>query len=233
MKALLWTLSILLSFSVTAQERVFSIGPQLSTNGSGLYSTLQLDPLQKRDISTTLHFQLSNLTHQKETKIKSDLLPSPDKYTYGKARRAFHLSAAVGLEKNIIPVNKNAVGLSFGLSIGPDLAVTRPVYVFVIDYSVNENSRQELMKYNREVHNDQPNIQGDAGWTYGFSELQFRAGLDARFYTKINFDRDFSSRTILAGLDVQAYTKDLGMMLDSRNRIFSSLFISYQFGSKP
>lgn len=233
MKGLTWVILMLFSITAMGQEGIFSIGPQVSTNGYGLRGSLASFTMQDHTFSSAFHAELSTLRHIKETKVKSNILPSPDKYVYGKAKRAFHLSIGYGLEHTISAMTVNEPGVSIGWSLSPDFAFTRPVYVYVIDYRINENARQQLTKYTRDVHNEQSNIQGDAGWTYGFKDIQFTPGIDLSFYTKISFHKNFSTRTVMAGVDINAYTRDLGVMLDAKNQVFTSLFISYQLGNKP
>jgi hypothetical protein len=212
-------------------KKTFNIGPQLKTNGFGLLSSIDLGTIHSTP--TSLDIGISTLKHVKEVKVRSLVLPNPYPYVYGKANRAFEINTSLSVYHTLGHSKLHKPSIRIGASLGPSFAITRPVYVYVIDYDANENSKQSLQRYNEQVHQDQSSIQGDAGWSYGFSELKAYAGIHLSLFTQIGQQRDFSQRRICTGVNVDIYPSDLKLMIANNNQVFTSLFISYQIGTNP
>ncbi len=212
-------------------KKTFNIGPQLKTNGYGILSSFDLGNI--KSTPSSLDIGISTLKHVKEVKVRSLTLPNPYPYVYGKANRAFEINSSFTLYRVLGHSKLHKPSIRVGASLGPSLAITRPVYVYVIDYDVNENSKQSLQRYDAKVHQDQSSIQGDAGWSYGFSELKAYAGVHLSLFTQIGQQRDFSQRRVSMGVNFDYYPSDLKLMIANNNQLFTSLFISYQIGTNP
>ncbi len=214
---------------LSGEKPSFSAGPYLKTNGFGLSSEFSI--LQEQRNQFGVHLSLSNLKHSKEVKVQNGIIPNPIPYVYGKAKRALQFNTAWAWLRETSVNSNHSPRLFTGFEVGPSIAILRPVQVYFLELDQQENPRQVLRKYDQNVHAQQEYILGDGGWTKGFSDLEINIGIHSAIYLQLDGERDFRYRGLRAGLSIDYYPKDLGILYNNDNRLFGSLFLSYQFGS--
>ena len=172
--------------------------------------------------------EMTRLTCQK---VQNGIIPNPVPYVYGKAHRALQFNSAFFWAHETSSSNRHSPKLYIGMEAGPSFAILRPVNVYFLELDQQENPRQVLREYDQEVHNQQEYILGDGGWTKGFNDLSLRAGIHTAVFIQLDGERDFRFRGLRTGLSVDYYPQDLQILYNNDNRLFGTLFLSYQIGS--
>lgn len=209
----------------------FSIGPQVKLNGIGLYSNLSFKTAKSTYRQPGIDLTISNLRDSRENKTKSDLIPNPQSFIYGKKNRVFNINPSLNYKVQAGNAFNNSPIVSYGVSVGPSFAFTRPVYVYIVEFAKNENARPMLHEYDDAVHAHPETIQGDAGWTKGFSNLTSYTGIKASVYGELMRNRDFSERVLTVGAELLYYPQGIEIMHGIRNHAFATLFFAYQFSA--
>ena len=217
------------TFPVAAQmsysPSVFTMGPEIRTNGLGLAASVELTENKKN--STALSFGLYTLHHAKEVKVKNEQIFNPRPYVYGKTNRAFTFHTSYNYQHKFGVANRLAPSMFTGVELGLNSAFLRPVYLIITG---SETEPPSIRKYDPSVHTDQSKIMGDGGWSKGFNELSPELGLHAAIYLQMDWDQDYVLKRLKTGISADYFFRDLNIMYGNQNQLFGSLFVSYQLG---
>lgn len=164
-------------------------------------------------------------------KVYSTDLPSPGPFHLGKAKRLIQGNVAASWELRMSEANPQSYGLAFGFETGLALAALRPVYVYFLELDQRDHYIQTLRRYTQEVHEQHEQVHGDAGWSRGFSEMTYTAGIHTAVYTELARDNDLLFQRFRLGYSVDYYPSDLRLILDRQNQWFMAINLSYEIGA--
>lgn len=208
-------------------ERTFSLN--LHTNGWGIgyrYGD-RVNVFEKK----IYEVDFSILKHSKEVKSSSSWFSS-DAFVFGKLNAVFDLRAGIGKQNEIFSKrDPGTVSVKYFYTVGPSIAILKPIYYEIIDYANDSMYRITLEKFNPGIHTS-GEINGKASFFEGIDEIKVVPGA----YVKAGFNFEFSqSENILHALEVgaafQAYTKSLEIMdVDDNQQFLFSLYVCYRIG---
>lgn len=208
-------------------ERTISLN--LTTNGWGLgyrYGN-RINFFEKR----IYEFDFSIIKHSKEVKSSSVLFDS-DSFVFGKLNNVFDFRFGIGKQNEIFSKrDPGSVSVKYFYTIGPCIALKKPIYYEIINYVSDTISAITEEKFNAKIHTS-GDIKGKASFFTGFDELKIVPGA----YIKAGFNFEFSqSETIIHALELgamfQAYTNSLEIMaVDDNQQFLFTLFVSYRLG---
>ncbi|MBR9861516.1 hypothetical protein GYB22_12395 [bacterium] len=216
------------SFAQSGDGAQFTLGPMVKTNGFGLSGSGYFH--QEVKTAHGFSFQISSLKHSREFRIQNQLSISPKTYFYGKLNRAFQFNPSYQFIIKEGVSGRNAASLSYGFEIGPSFAFTRPVYLIVMDLSKDEGPTPMVEQYDPAIHSNQDEILGDAGWTKGFNSMQLNTGIHIATFFNLDWNQDYFRKRLNTGISLDYYFRDLQLMHKNQNRVFGSIFITYQLG---
>jgi hypothetical protein len=175
-----------------------------------------------------------NMKHPKEIKmVNSMLLIDAKSYVYGKLNHFFILQTGIGRQRilNEKPY-WGGVEVRYFYSFGPVLGITKPVYLYIFDFS-DALIKQHLEKYDPEKH-FYDNIYGRGPFMKGMKELSLYPGINAKF--GFNFEHGVertNTRALEAGVMLSAFLREVQIMSFTKNySIFTNLYIQYHFGKR-
>jgi hypothetical protein len=174
------------------------------------------------------------LKHPKEVKMVNSLLfMNAKSYVYGKKNFFFLIETSIGKQKilNEKPYWGGVEVRSF-YSIGPVLGFTKPVYLYIFDFSGTSIS-QRLEKYNPELH-FYDNIYGRGPFMKGIDEIKLHPGLHFKLGLNIEHGtNDETVNSIEAGAMLNVFLKPVEIMGFTQNDfLFINLYIQYHLGKR-
>ena len=178
-----------------------------------------------------VEFQILNLKHPKEVKLKIEGNAGTKGFYYGKLFNVFVLRSGFGLQQTLYErAERKSVEVRMSYSIGPSLAFQKPVFLYVL----KENFFDPVVeRYDPEVH-DLNNIAGRAPFLYGLNNLSINPG----GYAKLGFSFEFGEysnevKAVETGVIADVYP--LGMQLMANNpkefAVFT-FYVSFYLGKK-
>lgn len=219
-------------------ESSFSGGLTFHTNGWGINARYE----NHRNVKTRIIYDfdlLFTVRHPKEVRVVRSQ-PQYDNarpFVYGKKNHLMMLRPQMGLQ-HIIADKQEFLGIkiAFNWSVGPGLALLKPVYLEVQD--IREVSggivildEIVIQRYDPDRHS-QPRIYGGASFFEGLGEIALMMG--GSFKAGLEFDLAKSSEDILAlelGVMVDAFPGEVPIFAKIDNkRVFVNLFATGRFG---
>jgi len=164
-------------------------GPVLRTNGLGATFGMR-----KSSKQTTRVYQFDLVTHKhsRELKIVNQSIQNPRPYVFGKLYRTAIARANIGLEHPLIKRNDwNRLGMNANIMVGANLGMLRPVYLDIYyrrNNDVGDDIRSE--RYDPELHTYQEGIIGYSDKKRGWSDMEYRMGLNAQLAFDLQWTGD-------------------------------------------
>jgi hypothetical protein len=215
------------------QQRVFlrnekSFGIQLNSDGLGFgYRVANRTNNLNKNI---LEFELGTIKHPKEYKFTSYYNGST--FVFGKKNFPMYLRASIGRQRELYEkADLGGVSIRFLYSVGPTLAVYKPIYYEMVYFMPDLSAVIVKEKFHSGIAIPEE-IYKKASFFKGFDEIGVIPGVFAK--TGITFEYSKQDKIIHAievGANVNAYLKEIPIMATNNNRaVFLSLFVSYRFG---
>lgn len=215
-------------------RREYNIYPKIHSEGWGLgFRWGQNNTVNSQRF---IDFHITNMKHPKEIKSSNSYyFEDARSYVYGKQH--YVLMARLGFGSMKVLNEKpywGGVDLRHFWSIGPSIAMAKPVYLYVIDDSSYMYSYYlNLERYNPEIHNPN-NIYGRGPFFQGFSESRFYPGIS--FSTGLSFEFGHEKqvvRFVETGVNVDLFFKGIPIMAFNKNEnYFITFYLSYHFGRR-
>ncbi|PLW92212.1 MAG: hypothetical protein C0592_11955 [Marinilabiliales bacterium] len=183
-----------------------------------------------------IDFHINNMKHPKEIRTSNSFyFEDARSYVYGK--QYYLLMARLGFGSMRVLNEKpywGGIDLRHFWSIGPTIAMAKPIYLYVIDDSSYLYSYYlRLEKYNPGVHNTS-NIYGRGPFFKGIGESKFYPGLT--FSTGLSFEfgnEKTSVRFLEVGATADLFFKSIPIMAYNENeQYFITFYLSYHFGRR-
>jgi hypothetical protein len=243
----LFLLGVIISLSVQAQKKAHEMDPQdyqykheasggirVQTNGVTLYAQYGWI----KDIYRTRLLQIDytyNINYT-DKKLKAKSQNSRD-YFFGVQNKFHAIRISYGLMRNIADkANRNGVRLSFIFFGGFSLGLLKPYYLDLWHSSDTgpkvTHEGYSTANENRFLDND--SIQGAAPIRYGLNKMEPVPGLNLR--TGLNFDwgtKDAFVKSLEAGILLDAYYKQLPLMVNNHNHFYQiAFYLSFHLGKR-
>jgi hypothetical protein len=236
--AFLLLLALLLASSVLhgqgeksyLHDKEYNFGVLAHTKGAG--GTLQFSSLARGNYRL-LDFGIYSVKSPREAKLPNEILAQSRPYVFGKQYQPVIVQAAIGQRRVLAEkINQQSVRVNLNWSLGPTLAVLKPVY-----YEVNTNAEPGTRKkYQRFSISDiqmQDNTLGAAGFFKGIGESGFMPGGLAKASLSFEWGGfEYSFYSLETGVMVNAFPVKLPIFADStpNDRIFVNLFLALSYG---
>lgn len=174
--------------------------------------------------------------HPKEIRRSSIITDNPIKYTFGRMNTVFFLRTGYGQTKAITErPYRNALGLNAVYSIGPNLALLKPVYLDV--YYPNPSGFGGYLvseKFDPEKHKDIFRIYGNSNFFTGIGETSLRLGAFAKAGLSVEWGQYSEEyKSVEAGITLDVFGSGLPMMayLPEKN-LFFGFYLYTNWGFK-
>lgn len=211
------------------QKKIFyrnerSLAILINSNGLGINGRYakRIDAFKK----TIYDFDIVSFKHPKEYRHLSQLSPSSRGYIFGKINSVFVFRPGFGIQKEIFrKLDIGGISIRNYYTIGPSLAVLKPIYYEYIDNAQNIH----VNKFNRDSADY---IIGKGSFFKGFNQLQVRPGAFFKYGFCFEYSRyDQVIHAIEGGAIAEAFATKLPIMDTKQNyQFYLTLFISYRFG---
>ncbi|MFO7851486.1 MAG: hypothetical protein ACQERS_05520 [Bacteroidota bacterium] len=220
---------------IDEQDKVFyrnerTFGLSLHSNGLGISyrEGKRLDFLNKRIID--IDFNL--IKHPKELRLSNPWVMSGGSFVFGKKNEMYSIRGSIGHQHEIFKkIDLGGVAIRYFYSGGPSLALAKPIYYNILDYTPSNTYQIKQEKFTDDISN--PNsIYNKASFFKGMNEIKVYPGL----FLKGGFNFEYSKEdkvihSIELGTSFEAYTNKLPIMASDDNRaLFLTLFVTYRVG---
>lgn len=187
---------------------------------------------------------LGEVYHEKEFDILNPYYRDARDFSFGKTANSYMLRSGLGMLNQIYgKFDKGSVSVHYYYSIGPSIALLKPVYYEIIhreeiilygEVVEREYIEEERIRIRDEDETDYhtiEDIKGDASYFKGFDEITARWGL----YLKAGYSFDYSAtknriHCIEVGAMAEAFTQSFEILDNKPSQFFFSLFLGYRFG---
>lgn len=193
-------------------------------------------------IATIFQLELSEKKHVKEIKSREDILyqtpygpfyAQGPSFIYGKQNSFYQVRLSYGQQRMLGgKSNKNGVAV-FGIFTGGIVGgLMRPNYLLIDGLRLS--FKQKFTEETRSTFLDASRIKGGTGLRYGWNEMQFNPGLNAKAALRFDWGR---FNQVVSALDVgfsfDIYTKKAVQMVDIEGkRFFPTGYIALVFGNR-
>ena len=212
-------------------KKEWSVNVIAASRGLGIsyYNGKHLTGFKKR----MLEAEFVEMKHPKE--IKSlNAYDNAKSYVYGKLNNLFIIRTGIGIQRIV-----NEKPLWGGVEVryfyygGFSLGITKPVYLYIINFNMPGEYDITLERYNSDEHYTD-NIYGRGPFAKGFYHLKFYPGI----YTKTGLNFEFGTenenlRALETGICVDFYPKPIEIMAFNKSEYyFLSFYLSFNFGKR-
>ena len=178
---------------------------------------------------------LVSMTHPKEVRSSNPFFPTAQSYVYGKLNYVYIPRLSYGIQRTLNDEPYwGGVEVSYSYKAGASLAITKPVYLLVLNYVSDPfNYKLTEERYDPDEHFPEI-IYGRGPFLKGFDEIGFYPGLHAQ--AALNFEYgeyDESLKALEAGLSVDLFPRPIPIMAFSdKSWYMLSLYISLHLGKR-
>jgi hypothetical protein len=178
--------------------------------------------------------ETATMHNSKETLIQNNYYPDAKAYYFGKMNGVQVFRFGTGISKMLFRKNnERCVEIDGVYAGGLSIAVTKPIYLEIIQNTPNQEFLLEDVQY--DPTQDTPNnIYGRASVFDGLGQLSFYPGLYGRL--GLNFDYANKHNLVKAvetGLEVDAFAKVIPIMAYVPNsQVFLNLYLSISIGKR-
>jgi hypothetical protein len=181
-------------------------------------------------------FSLSSVKNPKEVRLANPDKSASRPYVFGKKNALYTLDASYGKRKILADrISKESIKLNLNYSIGPCLAILKPVYYeIMINNPDGSGSVKKRLPYTENDPSFEPNIIGTAPFFTGLDKTHFMAGAVGK--SSISFewgkyeDKFYSIET---GIVINAFPYDVPIFAYDQNRkVFTNLFLTLAYGTR-
>ena len=216
------------------KQSIFGI--KLTTDGYGAF--YELGKL-KTPVKTNLFgIELGERKSPKEEKLtrgNSYGFAIGNPYIYGKINNFYYAKVGIGQQRLIGGKgNKNGVAVSALYGGGLSAGLLKPYYIRVTGSGGGSTTQDIKYSNNDDVFLGATGITGAAGVGKGFNEMKFVPGAFAKTALRFDYGRYNESITAIeVGVNVEAYTKKMPIMLLNKNRqLFFNAYAALVFGKR-
>jgi hypothetical protein len=211
------------------KQTVFGI--ELRTDGYGFF--YEKGRAKTRRMGRIYSIEISEIKDPKEEKTPSGFFTIGNPYVYGKINNFYQLKFGYGRQYVFGQKgNKNGVAVLGTYQAGLSLGLLRPYYI-----EVNDGSGNRYIKYSVEdsaAFLDPSVIQGSAGLTKGWNEMQIKPGLLVK--GAMRFDWGHYNELVSGveiGMSVEAYSQKIPVILFAKERqVFFQGHVALIFGRR-
>jgi hypothetical protein len=219
--------------SQTNITKGYYLGATLKNNGWGL--NYEYQTFFKEGLKTNWEFEFNTLKHDKEVNVVNPNARNPRTYVYGKLNKVGLIKVQKGIIKQVTDFRSNQhIHLSLGLSGGLTLAALKPVYLDIYHPNATNDGLVVPERYNPNEHVDQFDILGNSKSKYGWNELSFKWGIQAKPSVNLHWGGlTGMSKMIKIGLMAEYFPSGMPIMAKTENpKFYFSLFTSFFIGSE-
>ncbi len=181
--------------------------------------------------------EIVGMKHPKEIKSFNPYYEDSRGYFYGKQNSVIIVRPTYGRKHQITDkIRRSGVEVNYVWSIGPSLALVKPVYLQVGKPDQFPYEAITVERYDARVH-DVHNIYGRATWFRGLNEISLYPGGFARFGFNFEHSGQLAGiKAIEAGISMDAYPVRIPIMADlegvQNKQFFFAFYLSMKFGKK-
>jgi hypothetical protein len=217
----------------TSITKGYYLGGTLKNNGWGLNYEYQTN--FRSGLKTNWEIEFNTLKHSKEVNVVNPNARNPRTYVYGKLNKVGLVKVQKGIIKQVTDFRSNQhTHLSLGLSGGLTLAALKPVYLDIYHPNATNDGLVVPERYNPNEHVDQFDILGNSKSKYGWNELSFKWGIQAKPSVNLHWGGlTGMSKMLKIGLMAEYFPSGMPIMAKTNNpTIYFSLFTSFLIGSE-
>ena len=225
--------AVFMSSAQTNITKGYYLGATLKNNGWGMNYEYQTQ--SKKDIKTNWEVEFNTLRHSKEVNVVNPNARNPRTYVYGKLNKVGLIKVQRGVLKPVTDFRSNQhIHLSVGISGGLTLVALKPVYLDIYHPNSTNDGFVIAERYNPAEHVDQFDILGNSKWKYGWNEMSFVWGLQAKPSMNIHWGGlTGTSKMLKIGIMGEYFPSGMPIMAKTDNpKVYFSLFTSFFIGSE-
>jgi len=207
-------------------------GIKLATDGYGIF--YERGKFKTNSRTVLLQFELNEKKNPKDHKVATGYFNgySFNSVVIGKLNNFYQFKASIG-QQHLIggKGNKNGVAVTALYTGGLSLGILKP---YLYDVATPANS-DERLKYPEIIDSGYTQgITGAAGFTVGWSQVQFRPGLNAKTALRFDYGRFNQSITAIeTGISGEYYFGDVPMIyLVPNKHFFFNAYVTIMFGKR-
>jgi hypothetical protein len=230
---ILFSLSSWSQGELDTQKKIFyrnekSVGVLLNSNGFGLSYR---DGKWKNDRNRKLvEIDFNYVKSPKEIKFPYVNYYNTGSFVYGKTNIMFSFRGGPGFQHEMYQkVDKGGISIRRFFSVGPALAMYKPIYYDVLKLSGSEIIKESILF---DDHLQPTDIIGRSSFFKGISQTKIMPGLFAKGGISFEYSKlDKVLHALELGAAIEVYPKRIPIMYLEKNPwAFFSFFISYRFG---
>ncbi|MDT8392512.1 MAG: hypothetical protein RQ761_01615 [Bacteroidales bacterium] len=176
-----------------------------------------------------------SLKSPKQIKTINPYFNNAKSYVYGKLNHVYVLRGGLGIKKLL---NRKPYWGGIELRLiyygGFSLALAKPVYLYILNYSVeSENYTIDIERYNSEIHG-LDNIYGRAPFTHGIENTSLHPGLYAKLGLNFEFGEYNSAiKAIEIGSVLDYYPVPVAIMArNPKQSVFLTFYLEFSLGKR-
>lgn len=176
-----------------------------------------------------------SLKSPKQIKTINPYFNNAKSYVYGKLNHVYLLRGGLGIKKLL---NRKPYWGGIELRMiyfgGASLAFSKPVYLYILNYSVeSEDYTIDIERYNPEIHG-LDNIYGRAPFTHGIGNTGLHPGLYAKLGLNFEFGEYNSSiKAIELGAIMDYYPIPVAIMAKNpKQSLFLTFYLEFSLGKR-
>jgi len=220
-------------FSLTREPDNYNLNvfsAKLNSNGFGLNYSFQMRKFYRlRRVFETEYNYLIDIKEVKVVNPQFQLI-SNKPFVLGKLYSAHNLNFGYGYNRMFFEKrDNNSISIHLLTTIGISLCFLKPIYYQKFDEK-EEKLYYEKFDINSTTIN---NIMGKASFFMGIKEIKVVPGLYVKLGAEFDFAKDIMQTSVLsAGIELQAYMKQIEIMVENKKFLLPSFYIMYSFGKK-
>ncbi len=176
-----------------------------------------------------------SLKSPKQIKTINPYFNNAKSYVYGKRNHVYVVRAGIGV-KHMLNRKPYWGGIELRLVYfgGFSLAFAKPVYLYILNYSVESDDYTiDIERYDPDQHGHD-NIYGRAPFTHGIENTSLHPGIYAKLGLNFEFGEYNSSiKAVEVGANVDYYPIPIEIMaLNPKQSLFLTFYLNFSFGKR-